>query len=88
MGIHDKWVPIPLISRVSSFDPRTTAQITSSWQANSNDRKEMKSMKYETPELTALPPAISAIRVRGPKGPPDTEEHFTQLPINCYEDNE
>ena len=45
-------------------------------------------MKYEAPELTALTSAICAIQNRGPKGPPDTEELFTQLPISCYEDNE
>jgi hypothetical protein len=46
-------------------------------------------MRYETPELAALSPAISAIQTHGPKGPTNTEDnHVTQQPISCYEDNE
>ena len=46
-------------------------------------------MKYETPKLTALTPAIGAIQTRASKGPSDSEDnHVTPLPISCYEDNE
>jgi hypothetical protein len=32
---------------------------------NSNERKEVKAMTYETPKLTALTPAINAIQGQG-----------------------
>jgi len=53
-------------------------------------RKEMKTVNYATPKLTALTPAISAIQqVTLHKEPGDTEENqlFT-LAIACYEDSE
>ena len=49
-------------------------------------------MKYETPELTAVSSAISAIEVTNSKFTNDTEDTYgtqhKQLPISCYEDNE
>ena len=49
-------------------------------------------MKYETPELTAVSSAISAIEVTNSKFINDIEEltgfMHKQLSISCYEDNE
>jgi|SwirhisoilCB2_FD_contig_123_28676_length_7493_multi_8_in_2_out_1_1 hypothetical protein len=46
-------------------------------------------MKYATPKLTALTPAISAIQqVRQQKESLDTEDNFQTLMSACYEDGE
>ena len=52
--------------------------------------KEVRTMKYTTPKLTALTSAISAIQqVTLHKQPGDTEEnHLFTLVIACYEDSE
>jgi hypothetical protein len=36
-----------------------------SWYAKVHKRKEVKTMKYETPQVTALTPAINAIQSGG-----------------------
>ena len=50
--------------------------------------KEVKIMKYEKPEITALADAICAIQVVGPKSHPSDEDGPKELPISCYEDAE
>jgi hypothetical protein len=51
-------------------------------------RKEVKTMKYETPELTALTPAINAIQAVKQE-PPDIEDHptlMTESSTGAYQD--
>ena len=46
-------------------------------------------MKYATPKLTSLTPAINAIQTVTPsKQNGDIEDHFQTLPAACYEDGE
>ena len=39
-------------------------------------------MKYETPELTALTPAINAVQTDDPSGIKDQPDHATMTPKN------
>jgi hypothetical protein len=41
---------------------------------NFKKRKEVKTMKYKTPELTALTPAINAVQSTSAKSPPVYED--------------
>jgi len=43
-------------------------------------------MKYETPELTALTPAINAIQAAKNPEPDGDGQSLTEVPIGAYQD--
>jgi hypothetical protein len=45
-------------------------------------------MKYETPELTALTPAITAIQAVSQQKGRGVEENEHDIPLSAYEDSE
>jgi|SwirhisoilCB3_FD_contig_123_58882_length_3451_multi_6_in_2_out_0_3 hypothetical protein len=78
-GLRKSWHPVD-----------TTVQLASSWKAELYYRKEVTTVNYATPKLTALKPAINAIQTVTPsKEVGDIEDnHFQTLPSACYEDGE
>jgi hypothetical protein len=57
-------------------------------EAKHYDGKEVNIMKYETPELTALTPAISAIQSVSQQKTGGVEENEHDIPLSAYEDSE